>query len=756
MSDINKLSLELDNIIKNETFKNNLNILNCVRDENDNYEINLIINNHNIKILCDLKNYCYVESDSLNIDNLNQMILYSKEYKSIDTILSIINNYTIFKIKNNVNYNDIYNFYTHLEEKTKIKINYDKLKLNNKKNQSKINTLLMKIPRDMLLNYNQIFQIITTEIKKINSNFKYLHSIEPINNNIYELKANLVLKKNETTQIIEIKINLNDKLYPYYPPEIQIIQPKIKLSLQFAILNLNILKLSNWNLSFSLEWILINLANKLEPIIENYIENDIKYSTMELIIFKLSCIVKENMDDKINIDIDIPNIKSNNNNNNTKEIWKAGTGYSSSYINYNWNINNYIKEKEIQQIEIINILNNINEILNEDNINCIYGSFLLKYILNLTNGLNLLEIENEYLIFNEIIKILSKIIFLDKTNKIIDNIFMKEFTNNFKVINDEIILLFHNNSELQNNELYQGIYSLYQTFSDKIKESNDVIEESSELIKESNDLINELIDPSKINYCKIMNQLQFNFCENITNHKFYSHKDDKIESSSLKRIISEISSLKNSLPTNYDSTIWIRISKKHMNIFTFLISGPKDTPYENGLFLFNAYLPTNYPNIEPKVLLITTGEGSVRFNPNLYNCGKVCLSLLGTWFGHDNEKWNSKTSTFLQVLISIQSLIFIENPYFNEPGYESIIIPSGNLNSKLYNNKIQIQTIKWAIINQIKNPPIGYEEVVLNHFKIKKEDILNKVNIWLENTDSGLKSKLEEEINILKIELDKL
>ena len=25
----------------------------------------------------------------------------------------------------------------------------------------------------------------------------------------------------------------------------------------------------------------------------------------------------------------------------------------------------------------------------------------------------------------------------------------------------------------------------------------------------------------------------------------------------------------------------------------------------------------------------TTGGGSVRFNPNLYNCGKVCLSLLG-------------------------------------------------------------------------------------------------------------------------------
>lgn len=35
-----------------------------------------------------------------------------------------------------------------------------------------------------------------------------------------------------------------------------------------------------------------------------------------------------------------------------------------------------------------------------------------------------------------------------------------------------------------------------------------------------------------------------------------------------------------------------------------------------------------------KVNLQTTGNGTVRFNPNLYNCGKVCLSLLGTAYIH--------------------------------------------------------------------------------------------------------------------------
>jgi len=47
--------------------------------------------------------------------------------------------------------------------------------------------------------------------------------------------------------------------------------------------------------------------------------------------------------------------------------------------------------------------------------------------------------------------------------------------------------------------------------------------------------------------------------------------------------------------------------------------------------------------------LETTGRHTVRFNPNLYNDGKVCLSVLNTWHGRPEEKWNAHTSSFLQV-----------------------------------------------------------------------------------------------------------
>ena len=40
--------------------------------------------------------------------------------------------------------------------------------------------------------------------------------------------------------------------------------------------------------------------------------------------------------------------------------------------------------------------------------------------------------------------------------------------------------------------------------------------------------------------------------------------------------------------------------------------------------------------------MTTTSGGQVRFNPNLYSTGKVCLSILGTWRAeHSGEQWSA-------------------------------------------------------------------------------------------------------------------
>jgi len=66
-----------------------------------------------------------------------------------------------------------------------------------------------------------------------------------------------------------------------------------------------------------------------------------------------------------------------------------------------------------------------------------------------------------------------------------------------------------------------------------------------------------------------------------------------------------------------------------MDFARTMITGPVDTPYSRGCFVFDVYFPSNYPNVPPLVKLITTGNGTVRFNPNLYADGKVMRGFLG-------------------------------------------------------------------------------------------------------------------------------
>lgn len=98
-------------------------------------------------------------------------------------------------------------------------------------------------------------------------------------------------------------------------------------------------------------------------------------------------------------------------------------------------------------------------------------------------------------------------------------------------------------------------------------------------------------------------------------------------------------------------------------------------------------------------------SGGLRINPNLYECGKVCLSLLNTWSGKGNEKWVPKQSTMLQVLVSMQALILNAHPYFNEPGYaKSKDSERGKTKSKTYNENVFILSLK-TMIYTLRKPP---------------------------------------------------
>lgn len=129
-----------------------------------------------------------------------------------------------------------------------------------------------------------------------------------------------------------------------------------------------------------------------------------------------------------------------------------------------------------------------------------------------------------------------------------------------------------------------------------------------------------------------------------------------------------------------------------------LIVGPADTPYENGFYFFDMQIADNYP-LQPPHVDFRTGDGRVRFNPNLYVEGKVCLSILGTWSG---PSWTTSCN-LRSVLVSIQSLLN-EHPIQNEPGYEK----ERGRNDTLYSEIIRYENIAVGVVRMLRKTPENF------------------------------------------------
>ena len=159
----------------------------------------------------------------------------------------------------------------------------------------------------------------------------------------------------------------------------------------------------------------------------------------------------------------------------------------------------------------------------------------------------------------------------------------------------------------------------------------------------------------------------------------------------IMRIVQDIYDFNKNKPEG----IYLSIDKKNLMKQHALIIGPKDTPYFGGFFFFEIIYPENYPTNSPQVTLLTI-EKNIRFNPNLYECGKVCLSILGTWSG---PAWSPVMNIRL-ILQSIQSLL-CSFPIQNEPGFENT--KENEITSMEYNQYLIYNTYRIAIIEVLKN-----------------------------------------------------
>merc|ERR1719192_1761151 len=280
------------------------------------------------------------------------------------------------------------------------------------------------------------------------------------------------------------------------------------------------------------------------------------------------------------------------------------------------------------------------------------------------------------------------------------------------------------------------------------QEEEEVVESKSQAPPESSEEID-------VNYCEIMRELCFDSIEEMKDfpgHK-YAAQSPTMKRKLMKRLAVEYSDLGESLPIHEESSVFFRFCDEKMTHAQMLIIACEGTPYSAGCFIFDVMFPENYPAGPPKVNLQTTGRGAVRFNPNLYNCGKVCLSLLGTWSGNSQgEMWNPKMSSFLQVAISIQSLIFVPEPYYNEPGWERYMgTKDGDRRSRDYNKVIERGTVAYAITEMLENPPAAFKDVIKNHFRLQADRVLSNVARWM-GEDAPETEKVETLLRNLRAE----
>lgn len=569
---------------------------------------------------------------------------------------------------------------------------------------------------------------------------------------------------------VELEFNFSFGLSPYYPPIIDVKRPKLTSNVHQLLGNLEILQLKHWNPAKPIRDVILYIHSLLNSVgrIE-YADsrndpkfNDGSYLKIEKYLTNLSSVFEIDPRVKNELKSKLPPYELYKNpfaTNNVKEPAKIehkkksyfpnGTGYSS-HSDKSWNIDAYFAAKEQRSREIDAILTKIIKELenclsceNHEKIKSILeNSALLPFLdIYIRNASSPTEMEQNERVMKDVHQIL----------QIISN--HNTWRNILLLLNDHTSILGR----------LKTVYNLHKKSKAFAKIEGGLLSEFATLYKdllhnigEENSLtakklkLNENSTHQELYKTKLQSEV-FEACKlNVPSGTLLIKSMSSYNLTAVKRISHELSSLEENLPVRSETSIFVRVCDDQFGYVRALITGPENTPYESGCYLFDIIFPTNYPENPPKVTFLTTGNGSVRFNPNLYENGKVCLSLLGTWSG---EQWDKRTSTLLQVLLSIQSLIFVEEPYFNEPGYQAQIgTTEGKVNSESYNKGVLKNNLTWGILNNLKNPCYTFKSAIEKHFYYKKTLIINKFKDYhQEPTWSSKLEQLERELELLKV-----
>jgi len=111
-----------------------------------------------------------------------------------------------------------------------------------------------------------------------------------------------------------------------------------------------------------------------------------------------------------------------------------------------------------------------------------------------------------------------------------------------------------------------------------------------------------------------------------------------------------------------------------------LLKGPKDTPFENGIYKISINMPQDYPFKPPKMIFKTRV-----YHPNIASDGSICIDIL-------KDQWSSALR-LNSVILSISDLLANPNP--NDPLVPDIA-RQYSTNRELYNKNVVEYVKKYA------------------------------------------------------------
>ena len=149
----------------------------------------------------------------------------------------------------------------------------------------------------------------------------------------------------------------------------------------------------------------------------------------------------------------------------------------------------------------------------------------------------------------------------------------------------------------------------------------------------------------------------------VSSDQHFINQNVQLSASLMRRIRKEHQVMQTSLP---DGT-WVRTWSDRLDLLRILIIGPRGTPYEHAPFVVDFQFRDSFPTTPPAAFFHSWTGGVGRINPNLYEDGKICLSLLGTWPGEaKNEGWSAGRSSMLQIVVSLMGLVLVKEPYYSK------------------------------------------------------------------------------------------